>query len=258
MLNESLWAALTLVLSLIIAGPALAAEDIVFYLEDEPIYTTNSQENSGFLIEVVMEMTKVMGLKPKVQFLPWKRAQLMTIATPNAVIFPLTRTPSREPNYRWICKVFDVPVMFINKQGKALIDSPKQARQIRGIGVILGTPQEEQLKAFGVPYVTFSGKQLFPALADNRVAAIFTAQPEAVLGWRKAGYSDRLQFGKTLQVLPLWIATNKDSDKVRDDEWIRALNTIKESGFFNRMLKKYFDIEPSDYSLSGSSLRDPA
>lgn len=252
MLNGSRRAALMLALWLIISGPALATEDIIFYLEDEPIYTTNSQENPGFLMEVVMEMTKVMGLKPEVQFLPWKRAQLMTIKTPNAVIFPLTRTPSPEPNYRWICKVFDVPVMFINKQGKALINTPRQARQTRGIGVILGTPQEEQLKAFDVPYVTFSGKQLFPALAKNQVAAIFTAQPEAVLGWRKAGYSDRLQFGKTLQVLPLWIATNKDSDKVQDAKWIRALDTVKESGFFNRMLKKYFDIEPSDNSLSGS------
>ena len=229
---------------LIAASPkALATDPITFYLEDEPVYTSSSQETPGFLMEIVLKMADTMNLKPKIRFLPWKRAQFLAMRTPNAMIFPLTRTSLREHHYRWICKLFDVPVMFINKVGTRKIDTPEQAKKVRGIGVIIGTPQEERLKAFGIPYVAMPGDQLYAALEQNRVSAIYTAKPEAILGWREAGYREPLQFGQTQQELSLWIAANPDSPAVNTADWQEALAKIKQSGYYNAILHKYFGTE---------------
>ena len=219
---------------------AIAADDLVFFLEDEPIYTSSDPTSPGFFMEVVLEMTTQMGMTPKIEFLPWKRAQLMAIETPNAVIFPLTRTESREKKYNWICKVFDVPVMFINKKIEARINTIEQARKIRAIGVILGTPQEEFLEIHGLSYITMAGKELYSKLSSNWLDAIYTAKPEALLGWRKGNHDGELQFGQTHQTLPLWIATSKHSDQIDPLEWSKALAQVKRSGYFKQMVEKYF------------------
>ncbi len=217
-----------------------SSRDIVFYLEDEPIYTSSNSLSPGFLMEVVMEMTKHMGISPKIKFLPWKRAQYLTINQANAVIFPLTRSSSRESNYQWLCKIFEVPVMFISESGNPVLHTIEQARRVRGIGVIRGTPQEEYLKMMNVPYIALPGNELYAWLAKDKVTAIYTAKPEAILGWKKGGFQGKLQFGAKLQTLPLWVATSLQSGQVSAAEWLAALTEVKESGFFDKMLVKYF------------------
>jgi len=219
---------------------AYSSEKIVFYLEDEPIYTSSNRISPGFLLEVVKEMTKYIGVTPNIEFLPWKRAQLMTINTPNAVIFPLTRSQSREKNYRWLCKILEVPVMFINKEGDAPINTIEQAKDIRGIGVIRGTPQEEFLIKNGVPHITMTGKEIYSKLAANRITAVFTAKPEAIFGWKNGNYKEILQFWPGFQTLPLWIATSKLSDQVNTHKWNEAFIQVIDSGFFDSMQMKYF------------------
>lgn len=219
-------------------------QTITFYLEDEPIYTSSDQQSPGFLLELSAEMMKIIGIQPDIQFLPWKRAQHTVINTANAIIFPLTRTDLREKNYRWICKIFDVPVMFINKDGSPVINSVGNAKKIRGIGVISGTPQEEYLRQQGVSYVSVSGSELYEKLAKGDFNVIYSAKPEALLAWKQVQHTFNLQFGKPLQTLPLWIAANKTSPLVEREEWDKALQATKESGFFDKLKSKYFGIEP--------------
>lgn len=216
------------------------ASDITVYLEDEPIYTSSNKQSPGFLLELTSELLKIIGDKPDIHFLPWKRAQRKTINTPNSIIFPLTRTASRESHYRWVCKVFDVPVMFINKQGGPLINSISDINNIRGIGVITGTPQEEFLKQQGISYVNVSGSELYGKLAEGKFNVIYTAKPEALLGWKQGNFKGSLQFGKPLQSLPLWIAANKNSPLINNDQWNSALQTTKDNGFFEGLKSKYF------------------
>lgn len=219
-------------------------ENINFYLEDEPVYTSSNKQSPGFLLELISEVSKLIDIQPKVYFLPWKRAQHTAINTPNAVIFPLSRTPSREKHYRWICKVFDVPVMFINIRGEPVINSIADIKSVRGIGVITGTPQEEFLKQQGISYVSVSGSELYGKLAEGKFSVIYTAKPEALLSWKQGGFKQSLQFGKPLQTLPLWIAANKDSPLVQRDEWVEALQASKDSGFFDSLRSRYFTAKP--------------
>ncbi|WP_108652803.1 substrate-binding periplasmic protein [Dongshaea marina] len=214
---------------------------ITFYLEDEPIYTSSSTTHPGFLLELLREMTHLMGIQPQIKFLPWKRAQQMASNTPNGMIFPLTRTEKREDHYRWIVKIFDVPVMFINRQGRPVISSIEQARKVKKIGVITGTPQEDKLMRMGfLNIASVKGKYLYEFLARGRVDAIYTAGPEAVVGWRVTGYPGKLQFGEVIQTLPLWLAASKNSPLIDSKQWADALEKTKSSSRYSTIYDKYY------------------
>lgn len=221
--------------------PVMAKQSIVFNLEDEPIYTSSSKTSPGILIELVLEMSKYLDISPEVKFLPWKRAQINTIKTPNAIIFPLTRTADRESKYNWVCKLFDVPVMFINKQGSPKINTVKDARALSKIATVIGSAQGSKIMEFNLQdVIKVKGALLYSLLNSGRIDAIYSAQPEAVYAWKKENYEGRLQYGATQQVLPLWIASSKDSPKIDNKKWIEALAIIKKSGFFANKYNEYF------------------
>lgn len=210
------------------------------FLEDEPIYTSSNPRAPGFLMEIFQAMADQLNIEPDIHFMPWNRAQAEASNTPNGLIFPLARTAVREPQYLWLCRVFDIPVMFVTKEGAPVINSYQEARQFRGIGVIIGTPQERTLQEQGVPHVRFTGSELYQALANDEIRALYTARPEAVYGWRQGGFDGKLQFGDTLQRLPLWIAAGRASDRLNPGNWQRALQSLKASGYFRSTEEKYF------------------
>ena len=217
------------------------AQEITFYMEDDGVYASSSPANPGFLLEVALKMSKDMGIKPKVLFLPWKRAQMMAIDTPNSIIFPLTRTEERETQYRWIAPIFEVPVMFITKEGAPIINTIEEAKKLKKIAVLIGTPQEDFIDSQGFTRVAkVNGNALFNALDNDKVDAIYTAGPEAIIGWKNGGHGGNLQMGKPIQTLPLWIATSKKSTDIDNEKWKAALNQTMESGFFDKTFNKYY------------------
>ncbi|WP_157497090.1 substrate-binding periplasmic protein [Hahella ganghwensis] len=220
---------------------AIAHDKIVFYLEDEPIYTSSNNQSPGFLNEVVAALIDDLKLAPEVHYLPWIRAQYMVQKDPLGIIFPLGRTKTREEQYQWLCKVFDIPIMFISIQGRPVINSFKEARDFRGIGVIQGTPQEERLSKLNIPYVPLTGEELYSALETGYVTAIFTAQPEAVYGWKQLGNGKKLQFGEVLMTLPLWISASRQFELLAPKQWEEALDKLKASGKYEKLYQHYFN-----------------
>ncbi len=220
--------------------PVGAATELHFYLEDEPIYTSRSPDQPGFLNEIVAALIDDLSIAAKAHYLPWKRAQMMAQKDPLGVIFPLARTASREPVYLWVCKIFDVPVMFISLEGDKVLNSYAEAALHRGIGVVRGTPQEEKLLEQNVPHVALTGEELYQALHRRDVTAIFTASSEALYGWKTAGFEEKLQFGKILMTLPLWIAANKNSTHIEPLRWRKSLERLKGNGKYQKIFSHYF------------------
>lgn len=218
-----------------------AESKIKFYLEDEPVYTTKDKNKPGFLLEIVNEMVLRMGIDPEIEFLPWKRAQHEAINKKNGVIFPLTRTKEREGKYKWICKVTDVPVMFVTKAGSNKIATLKEVKKLAKVGVISGTPQENDLLKKGFDNIaSVPGDRVYDMLNIGNVDAIYAAWAEAIIAWRKNNYKTEVQGGETFLKLPLWIATGKDSPSIDIEKWERTLKELKKSGFYDKIFKKYY------------------
>jgi polar amino acid transport system substrate-binding protein len=229
-----------MLLGIVLSSQASAAQ-LRFVLEDEPIYTSSSKQSPGFLMEVVTEMTKILKVNPKIEFHPWGKAQELAIATPNTMIFPLARTKAREPNYLWICKVFDVKTVFISPKGSALIKTLDQAKKINKIGVIEATPYHAKLKELGFNNIaSMPSNQLQAALHEKKVDAVCTPGSEFAFAWKKAGYKTRLQMGAELQTVPLWLAGSKKSNLIKVDEWIEAFDIVQQEGKFDLLYERYF------------------
>lgn len=245
------WTTTTLIiLCLIIGFNSYAKNAVKFKLRDGSVYTSADTARPLFLFEIVMEMAKHLDIQPTVEFLPWRRAQVETINSTNAIIFPLTRTQSREPNYKWLCKLFDVPVAFITRQGDPIVNSFEEAAKLRKFGVLEGTPQEERLnqimKETGLEFriARLKSKEVYDFFANSTdLVALYGPVPEALNAWEVKGYTNKLgnlQFGTPLQTLPLWVATGKKADAIKPQAWTEALNKVKASGEFDKILNKHF------------------
>ena len=221
---------------------------VLIHMEDDPVWSSSDPSNPGFLLEVVMEMTKYLGIEPVKAFLPWKRAQDETIHGTDSIIFPLARTYARENQYRWLVKLFDVPVAFIAKGNGPLINTYGEAAAISKIGVLSGTPQEEKLneiqhgKDIQLNVASIKAKNIYNLFSENRVEVLYGGVPEALYAWQRYGYKKRhgkLKWGAVLQKLPLWIGTGKNT-RLKSEEWEDALEKVKASGFYEKAYNKYF------------------
>ena len=105
---------------------------------DLPPFTVESGPNSpGALGALVRGMAKRLGEAPPIQFYPWSRALSMVGTQPRTLILPLTRTPEREANYRWLVKLYRQQFVFIALRGAtvnldsldALRDMPTRNRR---------------------------------------------------------------------------------------------------------------------------------
>ena len=190
-------------------------------------------------------MDEEMKLNAVSKYMPWKRAQVEAIKGENSLIFPLTRNEKREKSYRWIVEVAAIPVMFINKKGQPLINTPDEARKLFRVASVTGTPQGRMLDSWNIAKsVNVPGKQLFGLLAKDKVSAVYTGLMPALANWKKTGSTAELQYGKTLQVLPLWIAAGHNSPSVKSEDWKKALKKVRDSGFFKETYIRYFGREP--------------
>lgn len=216
---------------------------LTYYLEDEPIYTSSDSQKPGLLLEMVRSIQMQLQLTANIKFLDWEQAQALTQREPNSLIFPLTQTEARKPKYQWIAKVFDVPVMFISLEGSPVIDRYEDASKAQLIGVIKGTPQEARLKVMNIYNVyAVSAAELYEGLASGQFNIIYGAKPEALYGWGQRAEDQALRFGETLQILPLWIAANHQSNLIRIDDWRLAIQRLRQSGEFGEIARRYFGL----------------
>lgn len=78
--------------------------DLVIYTENYPPYNFQDEagEVSGLATQNVRQIMDATGLTYEIRLVPWKTAVDRVRATPNALIYSITRTPSRERDYSWL------------------------------------------------------------------------------------------------------------------------------------------------------------
>ncbi len=62
----------------------------------------DSGKLTGLSTEILEEIFNLTGDNYEVQVLPWARAYLRALDTPNTLIYSISRTPHREPLFHWI------------------------------------------------------------------------------------------------------------------------------------------------------------
>jgi len=208
-----------------------------------PPFTAESGPNSpGALGILVRDMAKRLGDAPPIQFYPWSRALSMVGTQPRTLILPLTRTPEREANYRWLVKLYRQQFVFIALRGAtANLDSLDALRDMR-IAVLRGSPNEGHLSSRNF-------KQIVPANSVQDMARMLERDmADAIYGGDAINLAvlaesglprSQLKVSKPLDYGEIWLGGSLDIPEAEALLWQNAMKQLVREGVVRRTLTRY-------------------
>ncbi len=208
-----------------------------------PFSMNKTYKDTGFLCEVVREMTKRAKIDVTIKYWPWKRSQYIAQKKKNTLIFGITRTERREPHYAWLVNLLDTEKVFVSTSKK--VDSLQDARKLRQITVRFATPFEHQLKGSGFKnyVITHSEEDNVKNLRAGKVDAWMTLSHRAAYMWKVMGHDPKsLKIGKPVSKSSLYLAGHlslKNNTELKSKLQL-AYNSMIKDGTFNKLHEKYF------------------
>jgi polar amino acid transport system substrate-binding protein len=217
------------------------AGDLRIVTGEFPPLTNNSSADKGLLFDMVTEMTKLMKIDAKVEFMLWNDAQKLSQAEKNVLIFPMTRTPQRENSFSWVIKIFDMKRSFTSLPGTKPVNNMEEARATGAVGVLEKSASLTFLKEGGITNIVEfpSNKALIEGLKSGQVAMIYSPEPFSKTDWRTAGGAGSLVFGKTIESSASYIAASPNADGINVAKWAEAFDVLQQDQTFDKLMAKY-------------------
>ena len=114
-----------------------------------PLVLENGGRRPGALMELVTELCKRARVAPKTSFVPWRRAIFLATTMPATAIFPLTRLPDRENQFRWLAPLFEEHYIFLALRTSRFDLLHLDQMTARRVTIIRGAAQSTMLRALG-------------------------------------------------------------------------------------------------------------
>lgn len=199
----------------------------------------NENGPPGGLQELVAELCRRAGLRPATQFVPWRRALFLATTMPATAIYPLTRLPEREKQYRWLVPLYEENYLLLAVRGRLL---PVEEMKGKRIALLRGAAQGAILKELG-----------FTRLVE--AASIDEVHRFLLGGMADAAFGERRIIAASLQSRPAeegqfetsaplrsttaWLAGSLDFDDSDIDLFQRAWDAMRSDGSQRRILAKH-------------------
>ncbi len=103
----------------------------------------------GALLEIVQELLRRTQIEGTIAFVPWRRAILLSTTQHRAAIFPLSRTPQREAQYRWLARLYHERFVFMSIKGGHFDVNAPERHKTRRVGVLRGSVSTTTLRELG-------------------------------------------------------------------------------------------------------------
>lgn len=222
-------------------------EVISFYTTEEFPYQVKSGEGATY--EIIEEMYKLQGsLRPRIHFLPWKRAYTNVKNGKNKAIFSISRNPSREKLFDWCCYLYRAPKNeFFSLRGHE-ISSLSDLKNKSG-AVWRGDTSEILIdglvkKIKGLQKVVLSNNtQAIKMLLEKRVDFIITKESLLFDACHTSKINCRNIIHSKLELKSkrnkLYIGLSKRISKKLKRNFVKMFNKFKGTLKFQMILKKY-------------------
>jgi len=193
----------------------------------------------GGLQEIVAELCKRAGVKPLTQFVPWRRAQFLATTMPATAIYPLTRLPEREAQYRWLVPLFEENYVLLAVRGKLL---PVEQMKDKRIALLRGAAQAAILKEQGFTRLVEASSidEVHRFLLGGMADAAF-GERRIISASLKGHGSSEVDFETSapLRSTTAWLAGSLDFDDSDIAQFQRALDTMRADGTLRRILARH-------------------
>ncbi len=178
------------------------------------------------------------------EFYPWQRALALTGVLPRTAVVPLTRTPEREPHYRWLVRLRQQHFVFVARHGsidpRTLRDPAALAR--RPVVVLRGSPHRRTLQEMNFRSVAecasvrecmrMVSKGLADATYGGEDIHRYAANAD---GNREADFD----FGPVVRSGDVWLGGSLDFGEDEARKWRAAYEALRADGTLARIERKY-------------------
>lgn len=225
-----------------VAAPTPDQSPLVITEDAGPGNRIENGKPAGFNVEVVREILKRVNHVDNIQVFPWARAYLMLQNDPGVALFSTTRTPEREPLFKWVGPTnINTWVLYKKKGSPWHITSLEDAKKVGSIGVTRADAKQQYLldEGFTNIHPVNLGMQNAKKLLRGRIDLWFTGNLGFVAESEKAGI-DRSEFEPVLVLRKnyLYIALSKDTPDETVRKWQAALDAMKRDGTYKAILSR--------------------
>lgn len=220
--------------------------DLKLYTEISPPdqFLDKNGKLTGFSVEIVNEIQKRLGTNHPIEVVSWSWGYNMVKKEANTVLFAMTRTEERNPQFQWVGPISEHKFAFYGKKDSKLnITSLEDAKKVGKIGVYANDVRAQYLTKAGFKNLDQAYDQLssYKKLLNGRVDMLVASQ--MALADSIKFYGLNINDFKLLYVFfkaQLYIAFSLNTPTETVKEWSTALESMKKDGSFEKILKKYY------------------
>jgi ABC-type amino acid transport substrate-binding protein len=206
-----------------------------------PLVLEHGGARPGALMELVNELCKRMKLSPQTQFVPWRRATFLATAMPATAIFPLTRLPEREAQYRWLAPLYDEHYVFLApRQGRFDVRQPEDMKA-RRIALLRGAGQAAVLRELGYANLVESASidEVHRFLLTGIADAAFGERNIIRTSLRSRGEEARFGLSAPVRSTTAWLAGSLDFKPDEAQQFQQTMAAMAADGSSRRILARY-------------------
>lgn len=208
-----------------------------------PFAIDNNPSRPGFIVELVGEAFRRLGLPFAPVFEPWSRAQRDAERMDNALLIGLTRSNERESRYLWVAELARLEYAFQTRRGHQPVVDFADAIAEGAIAVRPETVFERSMATRGafnlvpVPSEEAGARML----AAGRVDAWFTYSLRARSIWKDLGYPPKeLVIGEPVDTGSIYLAANRAFPADVANRIGAMISTFHVDGTEARIYERYF------------------
>lgn len=206
-----------------------------------PLSIEPTPATPGALFEVVEELSRRTGVAASIEFVPWKRALYLGTNLPRSAIFPLTRSPEREHQFRWLARLYHEQFLFMARKDSKNFDVSEPLRyKQRRIGLLRGSLMLKVLKESGYHNIVEASSvgESVRFLQRGIVDAAFGDR--AVLNASLDGRArNDYVMSEALHTTTTWLGGSLDFSQADAALFQKAMDEMIADGSYAAILKKY-------------------
>lgn len=230
---------LLFVLPLVLLAPARATALTVLTESYPPFNDATEDGLVGSSVAVVEALLHKLGEQAEIRLMPWTRAYNIALKEPETCLFSMTRTPEREPLFKWVGPIGITRLVLVTRTGGPAIASVAAAKQLH-LAAGKNTPGHYLLKnhrfeqfELHFPYQT---ETVFHKLLAGRIDAYAGHLRPIFYRAAKLGMPEgALTPALSLQTQELYIAFSRHVADATIARWQTALDELKATGEFERL-----------------------
>jgi len=220
-----------------------SAEDLRIVAGAIPPYAfkTGGQADGAATL-IVDSIAMEFGSPIQVEFQPWSRAQRTAQQGRNIGIIPLSRSPERETQYKWVGPLIHDREVLMTVSGNRKAPADLEEAKAWPICVLRGSPGEAKLRALGFSglYAATDTAACAHRLVSGKVDAWSVAEMVAPYQFKLEGFDPTvLSKGAEVRANTIYLGLSKD---VADDvvaRWQDSLDRMRASGKLAVILKPF-------------------